>query len=106
MARLALLVRRALHGQVTVATKNGPKTIAFERGVVQSVSGASVVVKAADGVTWTWQVGADTSLFEAGHQVRASALADGQRVAVLGLVTGGTNHARRVLIAGAKRSHQ
>ena len=97
-ARLALLLRRAMHGQFTVASKKGPKTIAFERGTVQSVSGGAVVVKAADGVTWTWQVGSDTRLFLAGHRVGAGALAAGRRVAVLGLVTSGTDQARRVLI--------
>ena len=98
LARLAFIARRAEHGQVTVATKNGPKTIAFERGTVQSVSGGSVAVKAADGTTWTWQVGSTTRVFSGGHRAAASALADGQRVAVAGLVSGGTDHARRVLI--------
>ena len=87
-----------MHGQITVASKKGPKTIAFERGTVQSVSGGAVVVKAADGVTWTWQVSSDTRLFLARHRVGAGALAAGQRVAVVGLVTGGTDQARRVLI--------
>ncbi|MGN6794461.1 MAG: hypothetical protein ACTHJW_18905 [Streptosporangiaceae bacterium] len=97
-ARLALLLRRGLHGQITVASKKGPKTIAFERGTVQSVSGSSVVVKAADGVAWTWQVGSETRLLRDGRKVGSGALQSGQRVAVLGLVTGGTNQARRVLI--------
>lgn len=105
VARLVELARHAMHGQVTVATKNGPKTIAFERGTVQSVSGASVVVKAADGVIVTWQVGSDARVFLRGHRVGATALTSGQRVAVIGLVTGGTDQARRVMIGdhGASR---
>jgi hypothetical protein len=95
--RLALL-HRAIHGQVTVESKNGPKTIAFERGVVQSVSGGSVLIKAADGMTATWQVGSEARVFRHGQKVGADALAAGQRVSVLGLVTGGTYQARRVLI--------
>ncbi len=106
LARLAFLARHAMHGQVTVATKNGPKTIAFERGTVESVSGASVVVKAADGVTWTWQVGTKARVFDGGSKVGASALADGQRVAIVGLVTGGTDQARRVLIHVAAPGQQ
>ncbi len=98
LARLARLARHALHGQVTVATKKGPRTIAFERGTVQSVSGGSVVVKAADGVTWTWQLGAGTRVFRTGRPVGADALADGQRVAVVGQLTGGSDQARRILI--------
>ena len=84
LARLIEIARHAMHGQVTVATRKGPKTIAFERGTVQSVSGSAVVVKAADGVTWTWQVGSETRLFRAGHRVAATTLASGERVAVIG----------------------
>ncbi|HEX5191069.1 MAG TPA: hypothetical protein VFW16_16125, partial [Streptosporangiaceae bacterium] len=108
-ARIALLVRRAMHGQITVATRNGPKTIAFERGTVKSVSGASIVVKAADGVTWTWHTGSGTRVFRLGNaangagghgrqNVGVAALATGQRVAVGGLVSGGVDQARRILI--------
>jgi hypothetical protein len=97
-ARLALLLRRAMHGQVTVGSKDGPKTIAFERGIVQSISGGSVVVKAADGVTWTWQVGSEAHVYRDGRKVSRDVLATGQRVAVLGLMTGGTDQARRVII--------
>jgi hypothetical protein len=95
LARLAFLARRAEHAQITVATKNGAKTVAFERGTVQSVSGTSVVVKTADGVTWTWQVWTKTRVFQGGHLAGARALADGQRIAVAGLVSGGTDQARR-----------
>ena len=98
LARLAALARHAMHGQVTVATKKGPRTIAFERGTVQSVSGNSVVVKAADGVTWTWQFGARARVFRAGRLVGADALADGRRVAVVGLLSGGSGQARRIMI--------
>jgi hypothetical protein len=97
-ARLAVLLRRTMHGQVTVVSKNGPKTIAFERGIVQSISGSSVVIKAADGVTWTWRIGSETRVYRDDHKVNADALAAGQRVAVLGLVAESTDRARRVLI--------
>jgi hypothetical protein len=97
-ARLAVLLHRAMHGQITVASRKGPKTIACERGTGQSVSGGALIVEAADGVTWTWQVGTDTRIFLARHRAGAGVLAAGQRVAVVGLVTGGTDQARRVLI--------
>ena len=93
-----------MHGQITVATKNGPKTIAFERGTVQSVSGNSIVVKAADGVTWTWQVGSETRVFRDGTNVGLAALAAGQRVAVGGLVSGATDQARRIVIRDSSPS--
>lgn len=96
-ARLGLL-HRAMHGQFTIQSKGGPKTIAFERGTVESVSGSSVVIKAADGVTMTWQLGSDARIYRDWHKVSADALAAGQQVAVMGLVTGGSDQARRVLI--------
>jgi hypothetical protein len=98
LVRLLRLARRALHGQITVAAKAGPRTIAFERGSVQSLSARSVVVKAADGTVWTWQVGRVTLILKAGQRVGPSALAAGQRVFVIGQVTGGADHARRVVI--------
>jgi len=98
LVRLRWLARRALHGQITVAAKAGPRTIAFERGSVQSLSVRSVVVKAADGTVWTWQVGRVTLILKAGQRVGPSALAAGQRVFVIGQVTGGADHARRVVI--------
>jgi hypothetical protein len=100
LVRLWLLARRALHGQITVATKKGPRTIAFERGTVQSLSGSSVIVKAADGTAWTWQVGKATLVIKAGQRVGSSALAAGQRVFVIGQVRGGSDDARRVVIRG------
>ena len=98
LVRLRWLARRALHGQITVAAKAGPRTIAFERGSVQSLSARSVVVKAADGTVWTWEVGRVTLILKAGQRVGPSALAAGQRVFVIGQVTGGADHARRVVI--------
>jgi hypothetical protein len=106
LARLAFLARRAEHGQITVATKNGPKTVAFERGTVQSVSGTSVVVKAADGVTWTWQVGSKARVFHGGHLAGVRALAEGQQIAVAGLVSGATNQARGQQPARRARGQQ
>src|SRR5260221_8983888 len=98
LVRLRLLARRALHGQITIAAKAGPRTIAFERGSVQSLSARSVVVKAADGTVWTWPVGRVSIIRKAGQRVGPSALAAGQRVFVIGQVTGGAAHARRVVI--------
>jgi hypothetical protein len=74
--------------------------MAFERGSVQSISGSSVVVKAADGTVWTWHVGKATRIVKAGLRVGPSALASGQRVFVVGQLTSGSDDARRVVIRG------
>ena len=98
--RLRQLVRSAEHGQITFATKNGPKTLVFERGAIQNVSAGSVVVKAADGTTWTWNLASSTIVKKDGHHTDAAALSAGQKVVVVGQLAGGADNARRVFVLG------
>jgi len=100
LRRLWLVASGALHGQITVATKTGPRTMAFERGTVRSRSGTSIVVKAADGVAWTWQIRSATRIVKAGQPVGPKALATGQQVFVIGQEAGGSDEARRIAIHG------
>ena len=95
--RLRLLLG-ALHGQITFKSHHGVRTIAFERGVVQSVSGGTIIVKAADGATWTWDLIGKTVVVRAGHRASTSALATGERVFVAGPVVSGANDARLIVI--------
>ena len=94
--RLALT---GIDGQFTFETANGPRTIAFDRGTVQSASATSLVVRAKDGTTRTWVLGSQTVLRQDGSRVQASALAAGQLVFAGGEVTAGTDNARLVVIA-------
>jgi hypothetical protein len=58
----------AMYGQATFQTRDGKtETAVFERGVIQSLSGNSLVVKAANGQTQTWQLSSDS-------QIRAAAV--------------------------------
>jgi hypothetical protein len=58
----------AMYGQVTFQARDGKtETAVFERGVIQSLSGNSLVVKAANGQTQTWQL-------SSGSQIRAGAI--------------------------------
>jgi len=98
--KLRQLVRHAEHGQITFATKKGPKTLAFERGAIQSVSSGSMVVKAADGTTWTWNLASSTIVKKGGHRTDAAALSAGQKIVVVGLLASGADNARRVFILG------
>jgi hypothetical protein len=53
----------AMYGQATFQTRDGKtETAVFERGVIQSLSGNSLVVKAANGQTQTWQLSSDSQL--------------------------------------------
>jgi hypothetical protein len=52
--------RRALHGEVTVKTDSGFKTVAFARGKVTAVSGSSLTITSEDNVATTFALNGDT----------------------------------------------
>jgi hypothetical protein len=102
--RLALARLRALggvDGQFTYHNKTGFHTVAFERGTIQSVNSADVVVKASDGTTWTWLIVSDTAVRQNGAKVANSTLATGQTVFAGGPVVSGDRDARLVVIRPA-----
>lgn len=98
VARLRVLLR-GIHGQITFESARGPRTLAFERGTVGSVTPAAVTVTAADGTTWTWHLARDTMLRRAGRPVSAASLARGERVFAGGPLVGGDDDARLIVIA-------
>jgi len=101
--RLARLRRLGgIDGQFTVQTKDGPRTLAFERGTIQSVSGSDVVVRASDGTTWTWVLTGTSVVREDGSRVAAGKLATGQLVFAGGQVSGGHRDARLIVIRQPK----
>ncbi len=87
-------------GQFTFRTRTGAlKTLAYERGVIESVNGStSIVVKAADGTVWTWDLVSTTVVRERGGKVSESALASGAEVWVGGPVVNGSKDARLIFI--------
>jgi hypothetical protein len=96
LLRLALV--GGAHGEVTFQTKNGPKTIAVERGTIQSVTGSGITVLAKDGTTWTWDFVSNTVVREGGQTVATNKLANGETVLVGGPVAGGVHDARVIRI--------
>jgi hypothetical protein len=106
--RRAALVRLrrlgGLYGQASFRGKDGStRTYAYERGTVSS-DGSDLVVKAANGTTWTWQYESATAVRQGGQKVSRSDLSTGQHVLVAGPVTSGTRDARVIIIAPAKSS--
>jgi hypothetical protein len=93
LGRLRLL--GGMYGQYTFETKQGPRTLAFERGTITSVTGSDVVVRATDGTTWTWMLAGTSVIRENGTRVPTSTLGQGQLVFTGGPVTAG---ARDVLL--------
>lgn len=90
---------RGIDGQYTFRTKQGTvRTLAFERGVIQSVSGSTIVARAVDGTTWTWDLVRNTVVREDGKKTASSALTSGEPVWVGGPVVSGAKHARLIVI--------
>jgi len=93
-----------LHGQFTFRTKSGTRTLAFTRGVLESASTGQLVVKSADGTSWTWDLVGNTVVREQGKIVARTALADGEQVFVGGPVVSGASDARLIVIRPAAGS--
>jgi hypothetical protein len=102
-AALARLRRLGgMYGQVSLHGKDGStRTLAFERGTVTS-AGGDLVVKAANGTTWTWTYVSDTAVRKAGQKASRSDLASGQHVLVAGPVSSGNRDARVIIVAKPK----
>jgi hypothetical protein len=91
-----------MYGEVTYRGQDSSaRTLAFERGVVTS-AGSDLVVKAANGTTWTWQFTGSTVVRKGGAKVSRSDLASGEHVLLAGPVVSGARDARLVFIAGAR----
>ena len=96
---LAFFLLRGVDGQFTVQTRNGTKTLAFERGVIQSVSaGKSITVKAGDGTNWTWDLVSTTIVRDRQGKVSQSELATGTQVWAGGPVVQGAKDARLIVV--------
>jgi hypothetical protein len=93
-----------IDGQFTFETKTGPKTLAFERGTIQSVSGEDVVVRAKDGTTWNWTLVSSSVVREDGTKSTTSSLASGDLVFVGGPVVSGSHDARLIVIRTPKKA--
>jgi hypothetical protein len=90
-----------MYGQFTYETKKGARTVAFERGTIESVAGDDVVVRARNGVTEAWTLTSNSVVREHGKKTTASALASGELVFTGGPVTGGAHDIRLIVIRKA-----
>jgi len=99
LGRLRLL--GGVDGTFTFRNKTGFHTLSFERGTIQSVTGSDVVIKAADGTTWTWLIVSDTVVRKNGSKTTTSALSAGETVFAAGPVVSGSRDARLIVIRAA-----
>jgi hypothetical protein len=97
--RLRLKLRKnVLHGEATVQTKEGLKTIAVQRGTVTAITDTSVTVKSTDGFTQTWTFGPNLSVVEHRATVQPSAVKTGAEIGVAGPHEGSTYTARLIVL--------
>jgi hypothetical protein len=98
LGRLLPRLRRAVHGEATLRTKDGFQTVVYARGKVTAVSGSSVTITSPDNVATAFALGADTRY---GSRRRPGGKADlkvGVSAAAFGVRSGSGVDARRVVV--------
>jgi len=73
---------RVQHGEAVVKTKDGYRTVVFQRGTITAVSGSSLTVRSADGYTGAFPLSADTRVRLDRAKSEIGALKVGQSVGV------------------------
>ena len=91
------LGRRALHGEVTLQTKQGVKTVVLARGQVTALSGTAITVKSADGVSTAFRIDGDTRYGFRNQPAPTAELKVGDTAWVVGDKSGDTTTARRIV---------
>lgn len=91
------LGRRVLHGEVTVQTKDGVKTIVMARGEVTALSGEAITVKSSDGVETSFRIDGDTRFGFRNETAPTAELKVGEDAFVAGEKSGDSAVAKRVV---------
>lgn len=91
---------RALHGTWVTESKNGPVTHQAVRGEVTAVTATSITVRAKDGFSLTYTVGADTKVRERSQGKGVASTIGAVKVGAKALVTGvgATNPTARLVV--------
>lgn len=91
---------RGVDGQFSFRAADGSvRTLAYVRGVIESVNNStSIVVQAADGSSWAWQLVSTTVVRDGTGKISESSLAAGEQVWVGGPVVSGVKDARLIFV--------
>jgi hypothetical protein len=90
------LGRRVLHGEVTLQTKEGTRTVVMAYGTVTALSKDAITVKSPDGVETSFKLDGDTHFGFRNEPAPSAELKVGEDAFVTGEKSGGTATARRV----------
>jgi hypothetical protein len=91
------LGRRVLHGEVTVQTQEGVKTLVMASGEVSALSKDAITVKSSDGVETSFTLNGDTRYGFRNEPAPSAELKVGDTAFVTGEKSGGGATAKRVV---------
>jgi hypothetical protein len=91
------LGRRVLHGEVTVQTREGVKTLVVARGQVTALSKDATTIKSADGLETSFGIDGDTRFGFRNQPTPSAELKVGEDALVAGEKSGGRATASRVV---------
>jgi hypothetical protein len=91
------LGRRVLHGEVTVQTREGVKTLVMARGEVTALTEDAITVKSSDGVETSFKIDGDTRYGFRNEPAPSAELKVGDTAFVAGEKSGDSATARRVV---------
>jgi hypothetical protein len=94
--------KNVLHGEATIQTDEGVKTVVVQRGTVTAIDSTSITVKSSDGFTLTWTFGNPIHVIEHRTTVQPNSVKVGETVGVAGAKDGSGTVARLILIPTAK----
>jgi Domain of unknown function (DUF5666) len=93
------LARRALHGELTLQTRDGVRTVVVARGEVTALADDSITVKSSDGVSTSFRIDGETRFGFLREPDPRAELKVGDNVWVAGTRSGDTVTATRVVSA-------
>ena len=91
------LNRRVLHGELTLQTRDGIKTVVLARGEVTALSGDAITVKSSDGVETSFRIDGDTRFGFRNQPDPRAELRVGEDAFVAGEKAGDSAVAKRVV---------
>lgn len=91
------LGRGVLHGEVTLQTKEGVKTVVMARGEVTALSGDAITVKSSDGVQTSFKIDGDTRYGFRNEPAPSAQLKVGDSALVTGEKSGDSTTAKRIV---------
>jgi hypothetical protein len=94
------LLRRALHGEITLRGEKH-RVVVFQRGVVETVSATAITVKSEDGFTGSYLLNAETRVRKEKQEATLSDIKPKDRVRVLATKDGSTLTAKAIRDHGA-----